>query len=655
MGLFRIKRFVVALPAAENATGMRVTKNTLLFSFLLLLSFCLHQYGYAQCTTGISSFPYDEDFENTDGNWVPNTNLHWQWCGPSTPAGPISKPVITGPGGGLRCWIAGGPNGSSYAGGSSFLQSPCFDFSTLVNPEISFKIFWETEKSFDGAKLEFSLDGINWTIVGSENSNSTCQGTNWYNYTPVRYISFTAGWSGNIQTSGGGGGNCVYGSGSGAWVDAKHTLSSLAGQNSVIFRFTFGAGTQCNDFDGFAIDDIHVGEAAPNFPDFAYACGTNNSVSFTNNSSACTLLWNFGDPASGTADTSTLANPVHIFSSPGTYTVNLTGTYSTGTPPPKTEIITILGVSTAVTTPVKCNGSSTGAVAVNVSGGSGLYNYTWNTTPVQTTPAINNLPANAYSVTVSSNNACTVTATVNLTEPSILGLAPVASPAKCGNDNGTVLSNVSGGTIPYLFSWSNAETSVDIANLAAGLYDISVEDANGCVAAVNGIEVTAVTYTVPVSLGNDVTICPGQTLILRPGTFASYKWQDNSTAPTFTVTATGTYSVQVTDTEGCTGSGSIKVTVDCKDIYFPSAFTPNADLLNPGFGPVGDLASLKKFNMVVYNRYGQAVFTSSDPFTKWDGTIRGKAQETQSFVWISTYTQVGRQQQVKKGMITILR
>ncbi len=188
---------------------------------------------------------------------------------------------------------------------------------------------------------------------------------NWFTYTPIQYLSDEPGWSGNIQTSGGSGGNCVYGMGSGNWVFAKHNMGLLAGAGNVMFRFYFGAGTQCNDFDGFAIDDIHIDETPPpNVANFSYTCGLNGEVQFTNNSSACSVQWDFGDPASG-SNTSSQVNPVHTFSVPGqSYTVTLTANFPSG-PAYKTITIYTLAATPVITSYNQCYGDSNVGLAVN--------------------------------------------------------------------------------------------------------------------------------------------------------------------------------------------------------------------------------------------------------------------------------------------------
>lgn len=621
--------------------------------------FCLvgQQQVIAQCTTFINSFPYHEDFESANnGNWVSIPSAAWQ-CGTPT----SSKRVIQTAGGGNKSWIVGGLSGSSYSSGNSELRSPCFDFTSLVNPEISFKVFWETERRFDGATFQYSLNqGNSWTTLGTVNSNSNCDAVNWFTYSPITpYLGGEPGWSGNIQTGGGGGGNCLYGLGSGRWVTAKHTMNMLAGLPSVVFRFYFGAGTQCNDFDGFAVDDLYIGETPPpGIADFSFVC-SNNGIDFTNYSASCSVLWDFGDPISAQQNNSTDLNPSHVFSVGGLYTVTLTAFFANGTSDVKTVQIGLLSATPQVLSQNKCFGDSDNSFTLqNLTGGNNNYTYSWNTNPVQNTPTVANLTGGSYTVTLSSANApCPITVDFVYPDPPLLELSASTSPTKCLAENGSIISTVSGGKSPYNYSWNTIplQQTATATGLATGLYNLTVTDNLGCVKQLTGLEILNVTSSLNINLGNTTTICPGQTLLLTPGTFRTYKWQDNSTASNFSVTKTGTYSVIVTDADGCTGSASINVIVDCRGIYFPSAFTPGVDQLNPTFGAIGNIGSLKNYSIVIYNRYAQVIFATSDVTKKWDGTFKGKPVDTQSFVWTVQYTLEGQKPVFKKGTIMVLR
>ncbi len=625
-------------------------RNISKYLLLLFTSLIWVNFSYAQpCAGSISTFPYNEGYESTDGNWLAGgTVSDWAW---GTPA----KTVINIAGGGNKSWMVGGLTGSSYNNGeNSWLMSPCFDFSSLLYPQISFKIFWETERRFDGASFQYSIDGgANWTYLGTINSNSNCEGENWFNTTGITYLNnAVGGWSGNIQPNNG---SCLGGSGSGGWLAAKHSLSMIAGQSNVRFRFTFGAGTTCNAYDGFAIDEIRIAEAPANQLAITSSCINANNVSFTSTAVCATgYSWDFGDPSSGTSNNSNAANPNHFYAIPGTYTATLTTSFTSGPPVTASKEVVIIGLWPLLTWPGRCNGIADATLSVTATGSNTAYFYYWDTSPPQTTSSISNVGAGTYSLTVSSSNACS-NFTMYILETLIpLRINPVITDAVCSANNGSITTNVTGGKTPYQLLWSTGAGSASIQNLAVGNYSVSVTDAAGCNTSSGNLVVKNQVNSVPVNLGADFSICTGQTAVLNPGNFTSYQWQDNSTNPTYVVSAAGTYFVKITNAAGCSGSDTVKVTVDCTDIYFPDAFTPNNDTYNDGFGPLGNLSAVKYYTLSVYNRYGQRIFMSNDPFKKWDGKYKEDKPNTGTFVWMADYLFNGKKQ-FRKGILTLIR
>lgn len=601
----------------------------------------------APCQFAVNTFPYTQSFETSEGGWFSGgQNNDWAY---GTPA----KTVINSAGDGTKCWVVGGLTGSAYRGSEySWVQSPCFDLSSLTNPEISFKIFWESERRFDGAGFEYSTDGgTSWNVLGSGNSNSNCDGTNWFNTPSISYLLSQSGWSGNIQPNAG---SCQGGGGSNGWLTARHTLKSLTGEKNVSFRFLFGSGTTCNAFEGFAFDAIRIGEAPPNNAEFSYTCGSNKSVSFQQTAN-CTksAAWNFGDPSSGANNTSSLTNPTHVFSSAGTYTVTFTATFNTGAPVTLSKTITVLDANISIINQLKCFGESTGSMNVTATGSTNVYTYTWNTSPVKYSALITDLSAGTYTVTIGSANSCNTTASITLTEPAELKSTNTIAPSICTANNGSVHTLVTGGIAPYQYIWSNGTSADFIDHLAPGNYSLVLKDANGCTTG-NQFEIKQENQNIPIHIGNDTVICPGEKLILAPGNFTKYLWQDNSTSSTFTVTETGTYSVKVFNNLGCEGTATIKVVVDCSDIYFPSAFSPNGDGRNDMFGPGGNVAGVQSYSLTIYDRFGGRAFYSTSPYQKWNGTIKGGTYNTGSFVWMAKYIINGKTYN-KKGTILILR
>ena len=604
----------------------------------------------AQCSGPLTTLPYNEDFEASNGGWIPGgTSSDWAWGTPS-------KSVISSAAAGVKCWITGGLNGSSYNNGeNSWLQSPCFDFSTAVHPLIKFSVFWEMEKKYDGASMEYSTnDGASWQLLGSS-SETGCSAIDWYNNSSITYLGGSQGWSGNKQPNTG---SCLGGNGSNNWVIAQHDLSFLAGTPKVIFRFRFGAGTTCNGYDGFAIDEISISEALPNTAEFTYTCTSNRNASFISNAPLCAAgyQWDFGDLASGANNNSALANPNHIFSAPGLYHIILNITFLSGPPATVNHDFIVLDASINLLSAVLCNGDQSGALAAMVSGGgAGGYTYLWNTIPAQTSSSIINIPAGNYTVTINTANACPTDVSYLLTEPAIIKIDPTITPAQCNQNNGSITTTISGGVAPYQYSWSNGNTSAAINNVSPGTYALTIRDANGCTSIKNNLVIANNQNVIPVSLGRDTGVCNGQTVLLNPGTYSSYRWQDFSTGPTFTVTRTGSYWVTVTDANGCSGSDTINITVDCSDLFFPMAITPNGDKLNDDFGALGNLTTIKDFSLRIYDRYGQLIFYSTNPYVKWNGTIKGHAYNSGAFGWFSTYTLPGKPARTQKGTVLLLR
>ena len=216
-----------------------------------------------------------------------------------------------------------------------------------------------------------------------------------------------------------------------------------------------------------------------------------------------------------------------------------------------------------------CNGSAT----VTASGGSPGYTYTWSPTGGNATTATN-LCMNTYVIAVTDHAGCIQTQQFLINEPAklVAGISTI-SPVKCTNNtNGSITTNISGGTPAYTYSWlsSNAATPATGANpqnLGAGIYSLTVTDANQCT---NTVEIdtllnpTVLHITgVPTPASCNVTPDGSITTISSGGTpLYSWQWSGASSATTQNLPAIlpGTYSVTVTDSRNCTADTNFVVT-----------------------------------------------------------------------------------------------
>ncbi len=120
----------------------------------------------------ISSFPYFENFENSNGYfYTTGTNSTWQW---GAPVASLSVKKITKAASGQNAWVTN-LNGYYTNNETSYLVSPCFNISGLSNPMLSFSHIYDLEKDYDYSWVEYSTDGNNWQKLGSFGN-----GTNWY-------------------------------------------------------------------------------------------------------------------------------------------------------------------------------------------------------------------------------------------------------------------------------------------------------------------------------------------------------------------------------------------------------------------------------------------------------------------------------------------
>jgi ELWxxDGT repeat protein len=240
-------------------------------------------------------------------------------------------------------------------------------------------------------------------------------------------------------------------------------------------------------------------------------------------------------------------------------------------------------------TNLTCNGANNGAINITSSFGKTPIVFTWTKEEdpnfISHDEDLSNLSPGTYHLSLVDGNGSTIyitdpqadgpgTITVTITEPDVLTASASGSNNICFNETiGTASVLPAGGTAPYTYLWSNGATTDEIINLAAGVYTVTVTDANGCTATAS-YEVTQPAL-LTASINNSSTACSNiATVTANGGTPGySYLWSNGSTSATISGVPVGTYSVTVTDANGCTATASINLTV-------AEAFNPSASVTN---------------------------------------------------------------------------
>ncbi len=328
----------------------------------------------------------------------------------------------------------------------------------------------------------------------------------------------------------------------------------------------------------------------------------------------------------------------------------------------------------------QCNGDTLGSVIANIEGGTAPYSYAWSA-GISFDSLNTNLAAGTYTVTVTDVNGCTNEASTIITEPTALVFDVETTDVNCfGQQNGMIEIFASGGTYPYTYSLDTIFGGASgFGNLAPGIYNVSVQDQNGCLTIQDSIiieepnplmvNIIPDTSDINITLGDSLQLglnylnAVGDVNIAWNGLYGSDSISClDCPNPWINDYESNIYSVTVTDENGCMGEDEIRVHVPRdREIFVPSGFTPNGDEMNDALmvhGPTGTTV----LTFRVYDRWGELVFradnykiNSTDSSVVWDGIFKGSPMNPAVFVWYVEVEYIDGRTESKKGNTTLIR
>jgi hypothetical protein len=204
---------------------------------------------------------------------------------------------------------------------------------------------------------------------------------------------------------------------------------------------------------------------------------------------------------------------------------------------------------------VSCNGGANGLVSANANGGTGTLVYNWSNSAPNTATQITALTAGVYGLTVADANNCTVTSSDTVKEPAALVVSIAKTDVACfGGSTGSLTASVTGGTPNYSYTWTGNVSGASLANQAAGVYTVTVQDGNGCSATKQDtVKQPAAALTATSVSTDQVGSTNGSITVTVSGGTPNYNfaWSNNATTKDITAAA-GVYTLTITDAKNCT-------------------------------------------------------------------------------------------------------
>lgn len=262
-----------------------------------------------------------------------------------------------------------------------------------------------------------------------------------------------------------------------------------------------------------------------------------------------------------------------------------------------------------------------------------------------------------YSLVVTSANGCIDSAHTQVNVFRLPLLFVQHDSTLCSGTSYFVDASTLPGSTGWL--WNDGSTAPAKTISAPGIYWVHTQ-VTGCNNPIRDSIFVDTLGRPTVSLGPDRLGCSYDEIRLSfTGTnISTHNWSTGSSQNSIVAPTTGTYSISVANRCG-TAQDEVHVEIElCNDeIYFPDGFTPNGDGLNDKFrAALLPGVSVASYELLIYNRWGELVFRTTKLDEGWDGILRGKLQDGNSFVWHARYRKrAGEPEQFRKGTFVLIR
>lgn len=482
----------------------------------------------------IASFPYVESFESGANGWISGgENSSWALGAPTGGAYDGTNVWATN--------LTGFYNSDEY----SWVQSPCFNISSLTDPWLSMQISYDISSTFDlddGIQVQYTIDdGASWQTLGSLGDPY-----GWYNSTNI--TSFDGvnkdGWRGNVSNTN--------------WINARHSLSAVQGASSLKFRVLLASDASTQD-NGIKFDYFVIGNAPQ--PDLGPDGGICDSVSLNPGPGFSSYFWS----------NSTFDSTLTIMNG-GQYWVFVTDSFGI----PAYDTVMYVNANPSVNLTKSSVGiCSSDSVTIYASGN--YQTIQWST--MEVTDSITVGTPGTYYAMVVDTFGCMATDTIVIDTFPTPNVELGPNQSICIGDFVQLdAGNFGTGTT---YQWNTNAQSQIIFVATPGTYTVTVFSPEGC-PSMDSVSISVLAQPGDILAETQIdTVCNSIVSLDAGFPGASYLWSTGDTTQTIDVSAEGWYTIDLSLGGSCVGKDSVYLNVDTVTAAISSLPIDSVDLGDP--------------------------------------------------------------------------
>jgi gliding motility-associated-like protein len=452
--------------------------------------------------------------------------------------------------------------------------------------------------------------------------------------------------------------NYTWTTSGGAIIGSVNNQSINVGAPGLYSVYVYNPSTGCYGSAQFTVGTNTITPVVSASAGGSLNC-SNTSVALTGTSSITSNVsyqWLGGVCGSSLTLNSTACNP-------GSYTLQVINLINGCVGSATVQVVSDVNYISATVTPLDILDCNTNTVQVTVNTSTTVHQYNWTGPGIvsgQGSPTITVNTPGVYSVAVTNTvTGCTVGIQTVVIQTTSLFVNLTGTNVICSGNSAVLIAS---GATSYTWSTGATTNSITVAPSTNTIYAVTGQD--GSCTGSTLISVSVLPSPTVTAVSSSATMSPGASVQFTASGAINYTWtpsaglsNPNVFNPIANPAQTTTYCVEGSNLNGCRDTACVRVQVrECGNLYVPNIFSPNGDGVNDYFCVMGwKCLKIKKFNMTIYNRWGEKVYESDYAGNCWNGIVEGEVVAGNSYVYHIYILEDNGTETVLTGDVTVVK